>query len=244
MLDDEIAWISGGSSGIGLATARKLRALGARVAVLDVAPPPDDADIDVTFAECDISSAAAVSAAAATLEAELGPPTILVACAAVTGSAPLAEFPDALWQRQLDVNLTGTFHLVRQVFAGMCARRHGRIVLFSSDAAARPLPGHAGYAATKAALVALGRVAATEGGPFGVTCNVVSPGVVDTPGARGRWNSRDQLVDAVQNSPIRNLLGVVLDADDIADAVAYLVSPASRYVTGQTLHVNAGGLLH
>jgi NAD(P)-dependent dehydrogenase (short-subunit alcohol dehydrogenase family) len=240
-LQHEVAWISGGSSGIGLATARKLGALGARVAVLDVAAP---ADTTVTFAECDISSAAAVSAAAGTLEDELGPPTILVACAGVTGSAPLAEYPDELWQRLLDVNLTGTFHLARQVIGGMCARRKGRIVLFSSDASVRPMPGHAGYTATKAAITALGRVAATEGGPYGVTCNVVSPGVTDTPLARGRWNSRDRLEQAVRDSPSKNLLSVVLEADDIAEAVTYLVSPASRYVTGQTLHVNAGGILH
>ncbi|GGM64856.1 SDR family NAD(P)-dependent oxidoreductase [Dactylosporangium sucinum] len=241
VLRDEVAWISGGSSGIGLATASRLQALGARVAVLDVVASTDP---NVAFAECDISSAAAVAEAARTLEGELGPPTILVACAAITGSAALSEFPDDLWRRLLDVNLTGTFQLVRKVFAGMCARRRGRIVLFSSDAAARPLSGHAGYAATKAAVIALGRVAATEGGPYGVTCNVISPGVVDTPAARRRWDSRDQLVHAVQNSPIRNLLGVVLDADDIAEAVAFLVSPASRHVTGQTLHVNAGGHLH
>jgi 2-hydroxycyclohexanecarboxyl-CoA dehydrogenase len=241
VLLNEVAWISGGSSGIGLATARRLRALGARVGLLDLVAPQD---AGLAFAECDISSAAAVSAAAKTLEDELGPPTILVACAGITGSAPLAEYPEDLWQRLLDVNLSGTFHLVRQVFGGMCARRRGRIVLFSSDAAVRPMPGHAGYAASKAAVVALGRVAATEGGPFGVTCNVVSPGVVDTPLARGRWNSRDQLEQTVRDSPVQNLLGVVLDADDVAEAVAYLVSPASRYVTGQTLHVNAGGLLH
>jgi NAD(P)-dependent dehydrogenase (short-subunit alcohol dehydrogenase family) len=237
----EVAWISGGSSGIGLATARKLQALGVRVGVFDVAVPADSA---VAFAECDISSAAAVTAAAGALEEELGPPTILVACAGITGSAPLAEYPEDLWQRLLDVNLSGTFHLVRQVFGGMCARRRGRIVLFSSDASVRPMPGHAGYTATKAGITALGRVAATEGGPYGVTCNVVSPGVVDTPLARGRWNSRVRLEQAVRDSPSRNLLGVVLDADDIAEAVAYLVSPASRYVTGQTLHVNAGGILH
>jgi NAD(P)-dependent dehydrogenase (short-subunit alcohol dehydrogenase family) len=240
-LRNEVAWISGGSSGIGLATARRLRALGARVSVLDLAAPADAA---VAFAECDISSAAAVAAAAKTLEDEIGPPTSLVACAGITGSAALSEFPDDLWQRLLDVNLSGTFHLVRQVFGGMCARRRGRIVLFSSDAAVRPMPGHAGYAASKAAVIALGRIAATEGGPYGVTCNVVSPGVVDTPLARGRWDSRDQLERAVRDSPMKNLLGVVLDADDVAEAVAYLVSPASRYVTGQTLHVNAGGLLH
>jgi 2-hydroxycyclohexanecarboxyl-CoA dehydrogenase len=181
-LRNEVAWISGGSSGIGLATARRLRALGARVGVLDLAAPADAA---VAFAECDISSAAAVAAAVAavaavavakTLEDEIGPPTSLVACAGITGSAALAEFPEDLWQRLRDVNLSGTFHLVRQVFGGMCARRRGRIVLFSSDAAVRPMPGHAGYAASKAAVIALGRVAATEGGPYGVICNVVSPG--------------------------------------------------------------------
>ena len=241
VLENEVAWISGGSSGIGLATVRKLRALGARVAVLDVVAPADTA---MAFAECDISSAAAVSAAAQALEDELGPPTILVACAGITGTAALSEFPEDVWQRLLDVNLTGTFHLLRQVFGGMCARRRGRIVLLSSDAATRPMPGHAGYAASKAAVIALGRVAASEGGPYGVTCNVISPGVVDTPLARGRWNSRDRLEQAVRDSPARNLLSVVLEADDVAEAVAYLVAPASRYVTGQTLHVNAGGLLH
>jgi 3-oxoacyl-[acyl-carrier protein] reductase len=92
-------------------------------------------------------------------------------------------------------------------------------------------------------VIALAKTFATEGGPRGITCNAVSPGVVDTPMSRRRWGTRAELTAAVNVSSARNLMSVVLDPDDVAAAVVSLVHPDSRHITGQTVHVNAAGVL-
>lgn len=238
-LQGRTAWVTGGASGIGYATVKKLRALGAQVAILDLTRPaglPEEEEVEL----CDISSRASVDAAAAALERRFGPPDILVNSAGIAGGAPIAEFPDALWDRIVAVNLTGSFNMIRRVLGGMMARRWGRIILLSSDAAFQAAPRQAAYAATKAAVVVLGQVTAAEGGPAGVTCNILSPGIIDTPMTRRRWSSREELEAAVNSVGTRNPLGAVLDADDLAHAAAFLCHPDSGHITGQTLHINAG----
>jgi NAD(P)-dependent dehydrogenase (short-subunit alcohol dehydrogenase family) len=238
-LEGRTAWVTGGASGIGYATVRKLRALGAQVAILDVARPvgfPDEEEVTL----CDISSRASVEEAAKALEDRFGGPDILVNSAGISGGAPIAEFPDDLWNRILAVNLTGSFNMIRRVIGGMMERRWGRIVLVSSDAAFQAGPGQAAYASTKAAVVVLGQITAVEGGPAGVTCNVLSPGIIDTPMAQRRWSSREELEAAVNAQGTRNPLGAVLEADDLAHAAAFLCHPDSGHITGQTLHINGG----
>jgi NAD(P)-dependent dehydrogenase (short-subunit alcohol dehydrogenase family) len=237
-LDGRVAWVSGGASGIGAATVARLAGLGARVGVLDLSLPADGVG-----RVCDVSRADSVAAATEELTAELGAPDIVVTCAGVSESAPLHAYPPEVWDRMISVNLTGTFLVATAAYWSMMARDGGRIVLVSSDSALRPLPGQAGYAAAKAGVIALARTFAAEGGPHGITCNAVSPGVVDTPMSRKRWSSREELAAAVDASPARNLMSVVLDPDDVAATIAFLVHPDSRYLTGQTLHVNAGGVL-
>lgn len=153
-----------------------------------------------------MTSAEDVEAATSAAERRLGPADILVTPPGTSGGAPVSAFPDDLWARLLAVNLTGTFRFARRVLGPMCARRSGRIVLISSDAAVRPMAGGAGYAASKAAVTALGKVLAIDGGPHGVTCNVISPGIVDTPMSRRRW-SREQMRVAVSDSAQANALG-------------------------------------
>lgn len=237
-LHGRIAWVTGGASGIGRATARKLQSLGATVAVLDITKPELSDAIEVHL--CDIATRASVDTVADELERRFGPPDILVNSAGMAGSAPLPEFPDDLWNRIVAINLTGSFNMVRRVIGGMIQRRWGRIILISSDSAFQPGLGQAAYASTKAGVVALGQVAAVEGGPGGVTCNILSPGIIDTPMTRRRWNTREKLEEAVTSSPARNPLGVVLEADDLANAAAFLCQPDSGHITGQTLHVNGG----
>jgi len=145
-----------------------------------------------------------------------------------------------LWNRILAVNLTGTFNMIRRVMGGMLKMGWGRIVLISSDSAFRVSAGQAAYASTKAAVITLGQVAAVEGGPAGITCNIVSPGIIDTPMSRRRWNTREELRAAVTSSTLSNPQGAVLEADDVANAAAFLCLPESGHITGQTLHVNGG----
>lgn len=239
-LDGRVAWVTGGASGIGRATVRKLRGMGATVAILDLV---DRSAPDNEVQHCDISSLQSVEEAADALERRLGRPDILVNSAGIAGGAPLVDFPTELWDRIIAVNLTGSFHVVRRVLGGMMERRWGRIILVSSDAAFRAAPGQAAYASTKAGVIALAQVTAMEGGPAGVTCNVISPGIVDTPMTRRRWSSRDALESAVNSEGTRNPLGAVLDADDLAHAAAFLCHPDSGHITGQTLHVNGGMIM-
>src|SRR5260370_32649014 len=100
--------------------------------------------------------------------------------------------------------------------------------------------GLGAYAASKAGVVALGRALATEAGPMGSHCNILSAGTVDTPMTRSFFGSRENLAAAAQAT---NVLGVVLDPDDLAAAAAFLCLPESRYITGQVIHVNAGNIM-
>jgi NAD(P)-dependent dehydrogenase (short-subunit alcohol dehydrogenase family) len=247
-LRGRVAWVSGGASGIGAATVDRLAALGATVGVLDLEPEgePDTAGTSGShraYRVCDVSRADSVATATERLTADLGPPDIVVTCAGVSESAPLQTYPAEVWQRLISINLTGAFLVATAAYRSMVARSGGRLVLVTSDSAVRPLPGQGGYAAAKAGVIALAKTFAVEGGPRGITCNAVSPGVVDTPMSRRRWGSREELVAAVNASSARNLMSVVLDPEDVATAIAFLVCPDSRYITGQTIHVNAGGVL-
>jgi 2-hydroxycyclohexanecarboxyl-CoA dehydrogenase len=236
-LAEKVAWVTGGASGIGRAVVEKLRSLGAQVAILDVAIPAD-CDSDTHF--CDVASRSSVDAAATILERRFGAPAILVNSAGIAGSAPLADFTDELWNRIIAVNLTGSFNMIRRVIGGMMQMKWGRIILISSDSAFLAREGQSAYASSKAAVVTLGQVAAVEGGPAGVTCNTLSPGIVDTPMSRRRWSTREQLQAAVTCSGVQNPLAAVLDATDLANAAAFLCLPESGHITGQTLHVNGG----
>ena len=242
-LAGQIAWVTGGASGIGFATVRRLRSMGAEVAIIDIQHPDTLPDEERVY-RCDVASRDAVAATAETLEALHGRgPDILVTCAAVCAIAPLADHELAAWDHHLAVNLTGTFQFVRLTSGGMAARRRGRIVLFTSDAAYMALPGLSAYSASKGGIVALGRVIAAEMAPAGVTCNVLSPGTVDTPMTRAYFAGRAEMEAAMQDTPMANAMGAVLDPEDLAHGVGFLCHPDSRHITGQVMHINAGGVM-
>lgn len=235
---DRVAWVSGGASGIGSAVVAELTRSGARVGVLDM----QDA-ADVPSVRCDVSSPVSLASAARRLANLVGEPDIVVNSAGVSVIGEIGDLRDEDWDRALGVNVTGAFRLLRLVMPGMCKRRWGRIVSVSSGSAVRVHRGQAAYAASKAALVALTKVAVVEGAPFGVTANVVAPGVTDTPMTRAIYGGEEALEQVATESAIANPMAVLLDPKDHAGAVSDFASQSAAHVTGQVLHVSAGSVM-
>jgi len=188
----------------------------------------------------DVAEAAPVEAMVARAEAELGPVTILVNSAGVTWQGTLDSYDREQVARMRQVNVEGVIHATRAVMGGMRARRYGRIVNVSSIAAiGTALSGNAFYAATKAEVVILTRRFAMELGPHGITVNAVVPGFVRTDlTLRGRgaadWQGTEERFAA------RAMMGRVGEPEDVANAVVFLVSPESGWITAQTLTVDGG----
>jgi len=238
--EGRIAWITGGSSGIGARVVELLQADGALVGILDIQPPATETH----WVECDISDGDAVRAAAARLRADLGEADILVNDAGVAGGGgPLAEYSDETWHHTLGVNLTGAFYLIRETLGHMKEQGWGRIVSVTSTSGVRVGVGAAAYSASKAGLIALARVAALEGAPHGVTSNIVAPGVVDTPMTRALIGDREALQHAVEAGPISNPMRKVLDPVDIATAIRFFTLPEARHISGELMYVNAASFM-
>ena len=249
-LSSEIALVTGAGQGIGWAIARALAAEGAAVAVNDVEP-----ERAVRAAEelgqmgCravalpgDVSDRSQAEAIVQQCERRLGRVDILVNNAGISPKsrpgprkASIWEMDPAEWERVVQVNLNGAFYMARAVAPGMVARRHGFIVNISSQAA-RNYIDFVGchYTATKAALTGLTKALAGELAPFGVRVNAVAPGRI-----------RTELATAVPDQVNRRFLETVPltcwgEPDDVAQAVLFLVTDQSRYITGATLDVNGG----
>lgn len=204
-LSGRVAWITGGASGMGRATALRLAKAGAHVAIgsltqsqRDKALPdqnvhtPSDADLTETLrlieaenvtgyaAPLDVSSPESVAEAHAEITDRLGPIDILVNAAGTSARKLLLDHPDEIWERLMDTNLTGAYSTIRLCFPGMVERRFGRIVNFASTAANIGYVRNAAYCASKSALLGLTRCVGIEGAPHNVTCNAINPGWVAT----------------------------------------------------------------
>lgn len=234
-----VAWVTGGSAGIGRAIVSRLRADGVMVGIADAAPPDDD----VPWIHAQLGTPDAAVAVAAGLSDLVGPADILVNNAGVVASGEIPDLSDADWDHVLAVNLSAPFHLLREAVPHMRERRWGRIVCISSGAAVRVQRGRAAYAASKAGLIALTKVAALENAAYGVTANVVAPGLVNTDMTRSALGGAEKLAELVRDSPIANPMGEIIEPGDIASAVAFLTSDESKHLTGQVLHVSAGSIM-
>jgi 3-oxoacyl-[acyl-carrier protein] reductase len=246
---DQVALVTGGARGLGRATARLLARHGAAVCVNYAAHGDAAATLTAEIAaaggraiavEADVADAAAVDAMVARAEAELGAVTILVNNAGIAWQGTLETYDREQVARMRQVNVDGVIHATRAVMAGMRARRYGRIVNVASIAAiGTALPGNAFYAATKAEVVILTRRFAMELGPHGITVNAVAPGFVRTDMTqRGRgaadWEGTEQRLAA------RAMMGRIGEPEDVANAVVFLASPESGWITAQTLTVDGG----
>jgi len=228
-----VAFVTGGSRGIGLACARQLAAAGHKVAV-GSRSKPDGLDPGLLWVECDTTDTASVEAAFDTIEAELGPVQILVANAGITRDLLVLRMSDNDFTSVVDANLTGAFRTARRAVKSMMRARWGRIVLVSSVVGSLGQAGQANYAASKAGLAGLGRSLAREFASRGITVNLVAPGPIDT----------DMLAalgpKAVEAMVAQVPVGRIGTPEEVAAAVGFLTSEAAGFVTGTVLNVDGG----
>jgi NAD(P)-dependent dehydrogenase (short-subunit alcohol dehydrogenase family) len=231
--EQRIAFVTGGSRGIGLAAARRLAASGHKVAI-GSRSRPDDLDADLTWFECDISDASSVDKAITAVEDELGPPTIVVANAGMTRDKLVLRMSDEDFTEIVDANLAGAFRTAKRAIKGMMKGRWGRIVLVSSVVGSVGQAGQANYAASKAGLVGLGRSMAREFASRNITVNIVAPGPIETDmlAAVG-----EDTIELMAKAVPAGRLG---SPDEVAAAIEFLTSDAAGYITGHTLAVDGG----
>jgi 3-oxoacyl-[acyl-carrier protein] reductase len=240
--------VTGAAQGIGAATARRLAADGAAVAVLDRNADGASATADAIRVDggsalplaCDVASATSVVDAVAAVVAEHGRVDILVNNAGITRDNLLFRMGDDDWSTVLQVNLTSVFLMCREVQKPMVAARYGRIVNLSSRSALGNR-GQANYAAAKAGIQGLTATLAIELGPFNITVNAVAPGYVATPMTAATAERVGKTAAEHQQAVAeRTPLGRVARPEEIASVVAFLASDDASYVSGQTLYVNGG----
>jgi 3-oxoacyl-[acyl-carrier protein] reductase len=182
----------------------------------------------------DVTQQASVDSVLTELTARHGPPTILVNNAGITRDNLLMRMKDEEWQAIMDTNLTSIYRLSKACVRAMTKARKGRIISISSVVGATGNAGQCNYAAAKAGVVGFTRALARELGSRQITVNAVAPGFIDTDMTRA-------LSEESKNALLAQIpLGRLGQAEEIAQAVAFLASPQAAYITGSTLHVNGG----
>ncbi|MFC1885686.1 SDR family NAD(P)-dependent oxidoreductase [Thermodesulfobacteriota bacterium] len=254
-LEGKVAIVTGGGSGIGRAIALILAGDGADVVIGDV-----NKNVSAEVAEeirklgrrslavqTDVSSAQEVVRMVEQTTGEFGKIDILVNNAGVNSgtknSGPLEDMEESFWTRVIDINLKGTYLCTKTVVKHMIARKSGRIVNMASGQWFRPTGTNSAYAASKGGVVSFTKAAALEMAPHGISVNVVVPGLTDTPMARLSFPKEEEWQEAITHSRLAPPLGRINQPEDIAEAVLFLTRPASRNITGQTLHVNGGSFM-
>jgi NAD(P)-dependent dehydrogenase (short-subunit alcohol dehydrogenase family) len=240
-LDGRVAVVIGAGSGIGESSARALAAYGASVFCADLqfetaaqtAATIGDA---ATALAVDIQSTRDVDKLFRTIEAERSRLDIVVTTPGVNVRKPIADYQDEEFDRVVELNLKGTFRVLREAGRAMSGHGGGSIIAFSSIRSQVVEPGQGVYAATKAGIVQMVRALAAELGPKGVRVNAIAPGVVETPLTRPIKDQPDWYAAYAAKS----VLGRWASADEMAGPVVYLASDASSYVTGSVLFVDGG----
>jgi 3-oxoacyl-[acyl-carrier protein] reductase len=239
-LNGQVALVTGGSRGIGLAIVREMAAAGARVAVVarDAARAEQSAaglprDGHRGFG-ADVADPGAVNALVKQVEDEMGSLDILVNNAGVTRDNLLMRLKDEDWNVVLDTNLRGAFNTIRAASRGMMKRKAGRIINITSVVGIMGNKGQANYAASKAGLIGLTKSVARELASRGILVNAVAPGYIET-------DMTAQLSEEVRGALASQIsLGRLGRPEDISAVVRFLAGPGASYITGQVLVVDGG----
>ena len=260
MLSDKVAVVTGAARAIGRACAVSLASKGADVVVMDIAQPDafpylnypmasmDDLNETKRLVEEQGSRCLSVRGDIRNMEQmrdlvdrtinEFGQVDIMVANAGLVPSVPLVEMTDQQWNDVIEVNLTGTGNTIRAVLAHMVERKQGQIVAITSTLGRQGNAGNAHYVASKWGIVGLVKSAALEAGEHNVTVNAVAPTGIRTirfPESGEQREAAEQFLSEYNALPV-----LLLEPEDIADSVVFLVSPQAKYITGAVIDVAAG----
>ncbi len=250
-LDNRTAVVTGGGGRIGSEDCRVLAREGAEVVALDVNLAAAEGVADdinegnytgsAHAIECDLTDREDVAATVEALEKETGGIDILVNNAGMVDARDRIEnFDDDIWDRDIDINLTGAYNITREVYPHMKEREWGRIINMSSMAGWQGGFGQFSYAATKAAFIGFGKTLALEGAQHGITSNIIAPSIVVSQLADLPLEQLEQVDEhfarIAKATPMRKLG----KEEDVANLVAYLASEQSNYITGQVIGVTGG----
>ena len=233
-----VAFVTGGTRGIGRAIGARLKTAGYKVAAgyagNEVAAKTCADELGFTVVKGNVASFADCKAAVETVEQELGPIDVLVNNAGITRDAVLHRMTEEQWSEVIRVNLASIFNMTRNVIEGMRERNFGRIINISSINGQKGQIGQSNYSAAKAGMIGFTKALAQENAKKGITVNAIAPGYIDT-----------EMVSAVPKNVLEQIVagipvGRLGMADEIARCVAFLAAEDAAFITGSTLTVNGG----
>lgn len=241
-LENEIAFVSGASRGIGKEIALALGVQGATVigtatsenGAENISNYLKENDIKGKGLVMNVTDQDSITATVKAITEDFSSPTILINNAGITRDNLVMRMKDAEWDDIMNTNLSSIFRVSKACLRGMMKAKKGRIISIASVVGVTGNAGQANYAAAKAGVIGFSKSLAREVGSRGITVNVVAPGFIDTDMTRALPEAqRDALLSQIA-------LGRLGDAAEIAHAVAFLASPGAAYITGETIHVNGG----
>lgn len=243
---DRVALVTGGSRGIGRATALRLAEEGAHVAISYATRESEAGEVVEAIERtgrrgvavpCDVSQSTQVDDMVRRVREELGPIDFLAHCGAISNLASPDELTEECWREMIDVNLTGAFLVVFAVKDQMVNREFGRIAMVSSIAALLPRKMQIHYAASKAGVMALTRCCADAFAEHNVRINCIAPGLVETEMAHVLPDSRIQ--DVIERTPLKR----IGQPEELAGVIRFLLSDDSSFITGQTMVASGGRVM-
>ena len=234
-LKGKVALITGATKGIGRSTAISMHQVGAYIVAIgrntaELASLKRKLRTRIQCIECDVNDYEKISKEISKIKKI----DILVNNAGITIDGLLMRMKDEDWDNVININLTASMRLTRQILRGMLKRRYGRVIFISSIVGYTGNAGQSNYAASKSGLIGLTKSVAAEVGSRGITCNLIAPGFISTP-------MTDKLTEDQTNSIIKNIPVARLgQPEDISSACVYFSREESSFITGTTLHINGG----